>query len=105
MSTALGYGISREASNQYSCDNCGGYYACVWAKKFGRCTCPDIGERWRQMCREMGDPKDIHFNSHGRRRISLMAGIAWHNKDLAERRAAKAKNNSLAGAACVATRN
>jgi hypothetical protein len=88
MSTALGHGISRTASNQYVCDICGGYTACVWATKFEPCTCPDIDDRWRRLHREMGDPKDIHFNSHGGRRVGLTAGLVSFKRHLAQRHAA-----------------
>ncbi len=48
MSTHLGFGIARCASNQMLCEVCGEYvpWSCK-AKNFGACNCPDLELRWQ----------------------------------------------------------
>jgi len=48
MSTHLGFGIGRSASNQMLCEVCGQYVPwSYWAKKFGECRCSDLELRWQ----------------------------------------------------------
>lgn len=80
MSSRLGFGIARTASNQLFCEVCNGYVSLCWAKKLGACKCADLEQRERLLgaWKTVGREKNATWNRRSRRRRPYTVSYSLH---------------------------